>query len=398
MVREHRGFAVRLALLYGAIFLVVGSYLPYFPVWLDWRGLSAGEIGIVLAAPLFARVLFTPALSFLADRLGNRRLVLVALAWVTVLTCALYTIVHGFMPILLVTLLFAMAWTTVMPLTETVAMAGVRDSGLDYGRVRLWGSLTFIAASFAGGVAIQAWGAPAALWLMLTSSLCVVAAAHLLPQPDAAGGARRPASTTGLRLADAFGLVRSPLFLLFLLTTGAVQASHAVYYVFGTLHWQAVGISTGAIGLLWAVGVIAEIGLFVVSRRAVAAIGPARLIWLGAIAAVLRWTVTAFDPPLAILFAVQLLHGLTFGAAHLGAIHFISGSVPEACSATAQGLYASATAGIAMGAAMMAAGPLYEAFAGQAYLAMAILGVLGAAGATLLADRWQGQHLVRCGP
>lgn len=181
--------------------------------------------------------------------------------------------------------------------------------------------------------------------------------------------------------------------------TSAVQASHAVYYVFGTLHWQSIGISTGVIGMLWAVGVIAEIGLFAVSGRgAVAAIGPARLVWLGALAAALRWSVTSFDPPLAVLFGVQLLHGLTFGAAHLGAIHFISESVPESCAATAQGLYASVTAGIAMGAAMTAAGPLYAAFGGRAYLAMAIMGAVGTAGALLLMSRWRGQHLLSSRP
>lgn len=390
MNADRRSFATRLALLYGAIFLLVGSFLPYFPVWLDWRGLSAQEIGVVLAAPLFARILFTPTISFVADRIGDRRRVLILLAWGTGLSCLLFMVASGFWAILLVTVLYALFWTTVMPLTETVAMTGVRASGLDYGRMRLWGSLTFIAASFAGGFAIQFRGASAALWIVIFASLCVVAAAHLLPRPSGAGRLRAATSGPRIRVGDALDLVRSPRILLFLLTTSAVQAAHAVYYVFGTLHWQSAGISTGVIGMLWAVGVVAEIALFTVSGRVVASLGPVRLIWLAAAASVLRWSVTAFDPPLALLFSVQLLHGLTFGAAHLGAIHYISDTVPENVSATAQGLYASVTAGIAMGAAMSATGPLYAAIGGHAYLAMAVIGAIGLAGATLLLGRRPG--------
>ena len=395
MKPDLRSFATRLALLYGAIFLLVGSFMPYFPVWLDWRGLTAGEIGMVLAAPLFARILFTPTVSFAADRIGDRRRVLILLAWGTGLSCFLFLVASGFWAILLVTLFYAMFWTTVMPLTETVAMAGVRESGLDYGRIRLWGSLTFIVASFAGGLAIELQGARAALWIVIVSSLCVVAATHLLPRPTGAGRLRAATSGPRIRLGDALDLVRAPAFLLFLLTTSAVQATHAVYYVFGTLHWQAAGISTTVIGLLWAVGVVAEIVLFAVAGRILPAQGPVRLIWLAAAATVLRWSVTAVDPPLAVLFAVQVLHGLTFGAAHLGAIHYISDRVPETCAATAQGLYASASAGIVMGAAMMATGPLYAALAGRAYLVMAVVGMAALAGATLMLAQQPGRRLLR---
>ena len=92
---------------------------------------------------------------------------------------------------------------------------------------------------------------------------------------------------------------------------------------------------------------------------------------------------------------MQVLHGLTFGAAHLGAIHYISDRVPETCAATAQGLYASASAGIVMGAAMMATGPLYTALSGRAYLVMAAVGMVALAGATLMLAQQPGRRLLR---
>ncbi len=389
------GFAARLSLFYAAIFLLVGCHLPYFPVWLDGRGLSAREIGIILAAPLAVRIFFTPVISFTADRAGNRRFVLIILAWGALACFILFSASHGFWSILAVAIGAALFWTSIMPLTEAVAMDGVRRSGHDYGRMRLWGSLTFIAASFGGGVAIQHWGAPAALWMMVAAAFCVVLGAHALPRPVGRGRLKRATALPQIHVKDALALARSPLFLLFLFTTGGVQSAHAVYYAFGTLHWRALGISAGVIGLLWAVGVIAEILLFVFSRRVVAKFGTATLILIAALASVVRWTITAFSPPLWLLFPVQALHGLTFGAAHLAAIHFVSEAVPEEAAGTAQGLYAAFAAGIAMGTAIAAAGPLYAALGGRAYLVMAVLGLVSAVGAFALMRAWDGGRLTR---
>ena len=84
-----------------------------------------------------------------------------------------------------------------------------------------------------------------------------------------------------------------------------------------------------------------------------------------------------FDPPLALLVPLQILHGLTFGATHLGAIHFMARAVPEGQAGTAQALYASVTGGLAMGGAILLAGPLYAEFGGRAYWAMAVLAAVG---------------------
>lgn len=384
------GFAARLSLFYAAIFLLVGCHMPYFPVWLDWRGLSAGEIGIVLAAPVAVRIVFTPLISFLADRIGNRRFVLILLAWGAVASFALFTVSIGFWTILAVAMLAAVFWASIMPLTEAVAMEGVRRAGLDYGRMRLWGSLSFIAMSSGGGLVLERAGAPAALWLIIASAAGVVLAAHVLPRPAGRGRLRKITELPQIRAGDALALARSPLFLLFLLTTGGVQAAHAVYYAFGTLHWQSLGISSGVIGALWATGVVAEILLFLYSRRAVLKMGAATLIWIAALASVLRWAVTALSPPLWLLFPVQALHGLTFGAAHLGAIHFISEAVPERVSGTGQGLYAAFISGVAMGGAFALSGALYDRLGGHAYLVMAALGLAAAAGAWALKRAWRG--------
>lgn len=388
------GFTVRLSFFFGAVFLIVGLHAPYFPVWLEWRGLAPEEIGIILAAPLVIRIFFTPAVSFMADQTGDRRKVLVVLGWGTLGGLLLFTQGNGFWNTFAIAVVVALFWTSIMPVTEAVAMEGVKRDGHDYGRMRLWGSLTFIGASFAGGLILQEWGAGSVLWMMIGAAACAVVAAHLLPRP--AGKGRLKAATQPRRIhpRTAFRLLRVPLFLLFLAATGLVQSAHAIYYAFGTIHWQAQGIPAGVIGALWATGVIAEILLFMYSSRAVGAVGVTNLIILAALAALVRWTVTAFSPPLWLLFVVQAFHGLTFGAAHLGAVHFITEAVPEEEAGTAQGLYASAGTGLFMGAAIFSSGPLYTALGGKAYLAMAGLGALSLVCALMLRAHWKGEKLV----
>ncbi|HAN63441.1 MAG TPA: hypothetical protein DCQ79_06180 [Rhizobiales bacterium] len=128
----YPSFAWRLGFLYAALFLVVGCYLPYLPIWLHWRDLDADQIAVLLATPLFIRILFTPAISFAADLLGGRRAILIALAWGSLVSFLLLWAADGFWQMLLATALLAINWTTIMPLIETVAVAGIRSGALDY--------------------------------------------------------------------------------------------------------------------------------------------------------------------------------------------------------------------------------------------------------------------------
>jgi PPP family 3-phenylpropionic acid transporter len=383
-------FAWRLGFLYAALFLVVGCYLPYLPVWLDWRQLNADQIAVLLAAPLFTRILFTPIISFAADRAGGRRTIMIALAWGSLLSFLLLWASEGFWQMLLASVVLAVNFTTIMPLIETVAVGGIRSRQIDYGRVRLWGSLSFIVASFGSGLIIGAAGPQVVLPLLVAATILMVLAAHLLPRELAGQGASAPAVLRGIKLEDAVNLVRAPLFLLFLLAASLIQSSHALYYSFGTLNWRAQSFPDGVIGMLWSVGVIAEVALFAVSGRVIAHYGTARLLMLAGLAATLRWGVMAFDPPLWATALLQTLHAMSFGAAHLAAIHFMTHAVPEDHAATAQGVYAAVVGGIVMGSVTVFSGPLYRTFAGEAYAAMALLALLGASGAYLLMRRWHG--------
>ena len=389
--------AASLGMFYGAMFLMVGIFLPFFPAWLKWRELEPWQIAIILSAPMLARIIFIPLVSLLADHVGGRRRVLIALIWGSLLSLAAMSMFSGFWPLLGVVIMFGMFWTPVMPLTEAIAMSNVKLRGLDYGRIRLWGSLSFIAASLGGGALIDHWGEKIILPLMLMAILLTATIASLLPREE--NRTSRQPGSAGLSFPhidwrEATSLARSKIFLLFLLTAAGIQSTHAIYYGFSALHWRSLHMSSGLIGFLWAVGVVAEISLFAWSGPVVRRLGPVNMLMIAAGGALIRWLLTAMDPPLALLIAAQCLHALSYGAAHIGAIHFISQAVPEDHSALGQGLYAAFAMGLMMGAMTSVSGSLYASLGASAYLVMAAMAGLSLAGAIILARSWHGSLLI----
>jgi MFS transporter, PPP family, 3-phenylpropionic acid transporter len=190
-----------------------------------------------------------------------------------------------------------------------------------------------------------------------------------------------PPSETGGRDGAIAGDIR---FWIFVAAASALQASHQVYYGFGTLYWRSLGFSDLTIGFLWAEGVLAEILLFWQGQRFVARFGPVGLMVLGGVAGILRWSLAGVLSWLPFIVALQLLHALTFGASHLGAMHFLSRTMPLSAAASAQSIYAAVSSGLGSGLVMVAAGALYQDYGGGAYLFMTLLSAAGLLGAIRL--------------
>jgi PPP family 3-phenylpropionic acid transporter len=369
---DRRGLAARLSLFYGTAFLTVGLMMPFWPIWLQSRGLSAEEIGLVLAAGMWAKVAANPVAGWLADRLGQRKRIIVVLALAAAGLYACFLLADGFWVILAIAGLYGLAMSPVMPLGDNLTLLTAARYHLDYGRIRLWGSITFIAATYFGGTLLLGTDPDWILWSILAALAAAVTSTLLLPdmRPE-----DKAAPGHGTRLAALF---RGRTFPLFLVCVGCLQVSHAVLYGFGTLHWRQAGLGGSVIGTLWAIGVVAEICVFAVSGRIVAWLGPVRLLLLAGLAGSVRWVVTAETTDVWVLLASQALHGLTFGAAHLGAMHFMTRTVPLSISATAQVLYAALPLGVGMGLVMPLAGLAYQRLGGDAFYLMAALSAGGA--------------------
>lgn len=386
---EGASYGERLALYFAAMFVIYGVLIPFLPVWLDGRGLDANEVAIVTAVPFILRLAVTPSVAILADRHGAHRTFIVASAWAALAASLLLGGMNGFWQILVVAAAVSLAAATMMPLVEAIAVKGVRRYALDYGRMRLWGSLSFVAVGLIVGAWIDRSGSEAALWVMVCGTLMTVAAAHALPRdpdrPDEELNSIAPRRRVG---PEVFRLLRLPVFLAFLLAASAAQASHALFYTFGALHMREQGISGTWIGALWAIGVLAEVALFAVAGSRFRHLKPDTLLALGSAAAIVRWAVMSIDPPLALLVPLQLLHALTYGATHLGAILFVARAVPDEVSGTVQALYATFASGVAMGMATWISGPLFVAYKGQAYAAMVALGLIALGSTAVITRRW----------
>lgn len=364
------GFVPRLAALYAGLFIMSGIQLPFFPVWLKAKGLDPQIIGVVLAAPIVARLIAVPLVARAADRLEALRAAIIAASCLTVAGYMLVGLAEGARAVLIAYAFASLTLTPVMPLAETYALKGLSQRGRAYGPVRLWGSAAFILGTFVAGFATDTIPARHLIWLIAGASLLsALAALALAPLSAAAPPASEPARPRQ-------HLLRDPTFVAVLAAASLIQASHAVYYSFSALEWRGAGLDGTAIAALWALGVIAEIVLFAISGRLPPFFQPTVLLIIGAAGGALRWAAMALDPPALVLPSLQLLHALSFGATHLGALGFVARHAPAGRGATAQGYLAMAL-GVTMAAATALSGWLYGAFGSRAYAAMVLAAVAG---------------------
>ncbi len=358
-------FHFRLSFCYALMLLGTGVQMPFLPLWLSAKGLSLGAIGIILAAMTAVRIVVVPVVARLADARGNRLSLIRFSAAAALLAYGALTLTSGFWPILAVAVVASLLFGPVFPLAESFAVDGAAAHGLDYGRIRLWASLSFLAGNLGAGALLTVLPAEATVYLLAAAQGLAVLAAWLLPG-DVTGPRASPMPTQ----SGGPTLLGHGFFALFVATVALAQSSHAVLYSFASVQWQAQGFSRLAVGGLWAVGVLAEVTLFAVAGRALVRVGILRMLMIGIAGGALRWLALAAAPALVVATGLQLLHAASFATVHLATMHYIRAMVPQHLRNTAQGLYSGAM-GAAMALMTWAAGPLYAGLGPHAYLVMA---------------------------
>lgn len=364
------GFAPRLSGVYATTCVMIGINMPFFPLWLDAKGLDAGMIGLILAVPQVMRAVAIPTVARTADRRDAIREAIVILCWASLAGYALVGLASGPLAILLVYALASLVYTPIMPLIEAYALKGLGARGHAYGPVRLWGSVAFIVGTFLAGFAADLIPARHFIWVIVASAGLM--ALNSFSLASIRGEAPLPSD----RSAAGKSLLRDPACLVVLAAASLIQASHAVYYSFSTLAWRAQGFDGTTIAALWTIGVVAEIVLFALQSRLPAMFTPTMLLMTGAVGGALRWSAMAFDPPAVVLPMLQVLHALSFGAVHLGAVTYLARRTPAGQGAAAQG-YLAVALGLAMAAATGLSGLMFEAFGAGSYMAMALAAVAG---------------------
>jgi len=251
----RRRFAVRLSVFYAATFAIVGAYTPFFPLWLKAKGLDPAWIGIVIAIPTVARLTAVPAVTRYAERRHAVVPAIVITSALATLGFALLAAMPGPLAIALMLLLTACAWTPTLPLTDAYALRGVGAHDVSYGPIRLWGSVAYIAAVLATGAVAVAVAPVHLIWVIVViMAISSVAASTLPPLPVIAAPVADQSSWSGL--------LRQPDYIAIVVAAALIQGSHAVYYSFSSIAWQAEGFDSTTISLLWSLCVVAEIALF----------------------------------------------------------------------------------------------------------------------------------------
>jgi PPP family 3-phenylpropionic acid transporter len=362
-----RKFAQRLAMFYGTVFGSGGFYLPFFSVWLKAIGIDPVWIGAILAVPSTTRFTTLPFITAFAERRHALRQTMIVCAFLTAIGFGLVGMLRDPLALLLIFAITAVVWTPLAALTDGYALKGVVRFGFSYGPLRLWGSAAFVVGALTCGVVVNWLDGQHLVWVIV-AAMVVSAFVSLGLQPLGA-----PLGD-GTVLSRATALLRDPGFLAIAAATALIQGSHAGYYTFASITWQAAGYDGLTIAGLWTLGVLAEIVLFALSPRIPWA--PATLIMLGGLGALIRWTLTAQTLPLPILVGVQLLHGATYGLTQLGTMGLLLHHVPQHVMARAQG-YVAACTGLVMSSMAVLSGAIYARYGEGVYYVMAALGLAG---------------------
>jgi len=362
-----RRFARSLAAFYATLFGMTGVHLPFFTVWLKAIGIDATWIGIITAVPPVTRFTVLPLVTAAAELRQMLRGAIVLTGFATAFGFIVIGSQHQPWLVLLVYALTCCAWTPMVPLTDAYALRGVTRYGLSYGPLRLWGSTAFVACALASGLLLGYVAEAHLIWIITAMSVVTAMVALTLRPLD------RPAAATA-PTAGARKLLRDPGFLAIIVSSALIQSSHSAYYIFASIAWRQAGFSGLTIAGLWVIGVLAEIVLFALSPRFT--LPSATLVVIAGASAVARWTITAQDPPLAILAVVQLAHGLTFGLTQVGIMGLMVHHVPPHVMARGQG-YLTACGGMVASTTSILSGMVYTRYGLGVYDMMAAMGAAG---------------------
>jgi PPP family 3-phenylpropionic acid transporter len=356
-----------LSAFYFAHFVHGGAFVAYFPLYLAWRGFGAVEIAWILALPQITRTFAPAGWGWLADRTGAQRGVVVFSCAASAAGFAALPYVESFAGVACVIAAASLLSAGGLPLVEAITLGALADQPGRYGPIRLWGSVGFIAAVLAGGAWLDLRPVQGLPWALLAFALVALVVAWSLPNR----GVHAHARGVPLQFTPA---VRA------LLGAGFCMAlAHGTLYAFLTLHLERAGYAVTMIGVLWTLGVVAEIAVFLYLPQLFRRFALSSILIGSFACAVARFLALGWFPQaLWLVVLAQLLHAATFGSFHAASVAAVHRVFPEAAQARGQTLFSSVSYGAGGAVGALAAGWLWEA--GGPGLAFSLSALAGLAG------------------
>ncbi len=334
----HRVPYWRLSAYYFIYFAFFGVFGPYFGLYLQTLSLSAWDIGLLMSQMQLMRV-FGPFLSgWLAERMVKRIQVIRLASLLALVTFLSFFFLSGFVALLFAIAILSFFWTAVLPLLEALTFDHLREDSASYSRIRLWGSIGFIAAVMGTGVLLDRQPLSSLLGACVVTLLGLLLCAWLVPES--------PPNRQGSALAPIGEFLRPTRVKALFCACFAMSMAHGAYYIFYSIYLADHGYSKSLVGGLWSLGVVAEIAVLFFMARVMRRFSLRMILLTSFAAAGARFSLigVGVDYPLA-LVAAQLLHGLTFGSFHAAAITAVNRWFPGGMRVRAQALYASLTFG-----------------------------------------------------
>ncbi len=341
----------RLATFYAAYFSSLGALLPFWALYLSHLGFSPPQIGQVIAAQMLTKI-FAPNLWAWAADKYQRHVYLVRMgSLLAALSFCFVFIVESFLPMLLVVILFSFFWNAVLPQFETITMNQLGDKGHHYSQIRLWGSAGFVFMALVLGILVDRFGISILPPIVFLLFIAIYVTSLMVPSPN-----RIPLPQSAVKIGP---ILRRPEVIAFLLVSFLIQIAHGPYYTFYTIYLESTGYGSDLIGVLWSLGVVAEIVIFLFMPGWIVRWGIRRILLWSLLLSAVRWVLIGFGVEnFPALLVAQLLHSVSYGTCHAVAISFVHYYFVGATHSRGQALYSSI--GFGLGGVV---GGLYSGYA-----------------------------------
>ena len=361
MLTKNREYPYyRLSLFYLFFFTALGSFVPYWSLYLQFLNFSAAQIGELMALAMASKIIAPYLWGWLADHRGQRIEIIRLTALLATVVFAGIFIQDDYYWVALVGTFFGFFWNACLPLYEGLTLNHLGDQVAEYSHIRIWGSMGFIVAVVGLPLAFEAYGyrvIPIVLFicLLLMSATTFFIADKAYP-------------TVLLSSQHTiWQITRQPVVIAFLIVCTLQVASHGAYYTFLSIYLMEHGYSPLMTGWMWALGVIAEIILFLGMHAILTRYNAGLLLAIALLGTAIRWVLLAyFVEHFVILLFIQILHAISFGLFHVAAIHLVHDMFPERLQSRGQALYAGLCFGIGGVVGNLASGYSWDSM-GAAY-------------------------------
>jgi PPP family 3-phenylpropionic acid transporter len=372
----------RFAVFLFSYYAFAGTFATYASLFFAERGMSAPQIGILMSLIQVMRIFGPNLWGWVADHTQQRVKVLRLTAVAALMACGGILLGRGFVQLFVAMAILNLFTSAQGPISEALMLSGMKGDLTHYGRIRLWGSLGFIAAVMGAAYGLDWFGVASLPWIAGALMLLVLGAAlriHEEPRLEAAHDA-----------PSLWSVLRQPAVLAFFLQLALMVAAHSALYVYYSLYLERIGYGKPVIGAMWSLGVLAEIVFFYFQAAVFKRVAAHRLMLFAFAVGLVRFAmIGAGAASIAVLVLAQLLHAATFGAHHSSSIMAMQRWFAGPLQARGQALFISIGYGVGgtLGGLFMAL--CWDRLGAQAvYFAAAALCAAGA-GAAALSQRWQ---------